>query len=114
MAVVVVLRRGVEEVPSAASNASRSASRALRTTRVSMVRRGCDGRNARAADRRIELAAGGQHGVANLLGVEPLDGSFPEQAVFGIDPLAGGQVALDCARPPGDRPPRSGSAGAAA
>ena len=41
MAVVVVLRRAVGKVPSGASKASRSASRVLRITRVSIVRRGC-------------------------------------------------------------------------
>ena len=94
MAVVVVLRRGVEAVPSAASKASRSASRALRTTRVSMVRRGRDVGTLGPPIDRIELAAGGQHGVANLLGIEPPDGSFPEQAVLGIESLAGSEVAL--------------------
>ena len=93
MAVVVVLRRGVVALPSGASKASSSASRVLRTIRVSIgpprPRRG----HARPADRRIELAAGGQHGVADLLGIEPLDGPFPEQAVFGIDPLAQGEIA---------------------
>ena len=94
MAVVVVLRRAVVILPSGASKASRSASRRVAddpgVDRPPGLRRG----HARATDRRLELAAGGQHGVADLLGVEPLDGSFPEQAVVGIDPLRRGEVAL--------------------
>ena len=94
VAVVVVLRRAVVTLPSGASKASRSASRVLRIARVSIVRRACEPRAARAAHGRLELAAGGQHRVADLLGVEPLDGPFPEQPVLGIDPLACGKVAL--------------------
>ena len=49
----------------------------------------------------------GQHRVADLLGVEPLDRSLPEQAVLGIDPPAQSRPRSRCARPTGDRPPRS-------
>ena len=62
------------------------------STRVSIVRRGLCGGPARATDRRVELAAGGEHGVADLLGVEPLDGPLPEQSIVGIDPPGRGEL----------------------
>ena len=63
--------------PPGASKASRSSSGELRMIRVSIVRRACFSGHARPADRRRQLPARGEHGVANLLGAEPTDRSLP-------------------------------------
>src|SRR5262249_19449319 len=58
--------------------------------RATWLRRG----NAWPTQDRLELAADGQHCVADLLGVKTLDRPLPEQSIPGIDARSRGDFAL--------------------
>ena len=95
--VVVVSRREVVLLASGASKASRSGSRVAQGAGLDRPPRARD-LDARPAERRVELAADGEHGVADLLGVEPMDHPLPDQSILRVHRAGRGELRL---RPPG-------------
>ena len=91
VAVVVVSRRGACRCRRGRRRRRGAASRHVADDR------GVDGpprlrsRDARPADPRLELAADGEHGVADLLGIEPLDVRFQSSRFSGSIRRADGQ-----------------------